>query len=232
MTRAGMMALLDGSGISTTGQRGYHILFNLSMRRLIVFGPREGTQQTFVLFDEWLPDAGSLPTAQALALIVNRFFTSHGPATAKDFAGWSGLTIADTNAGLSANSETLTSLTVDRTEYWMPREVASRLQNDPDAFTATGGVHLLPAFDEFVLGYKDRTAILHVDHSGLIAPGNNGVFKPTVVVDGQVAGVWKRLTKRGVVSLEATPFATFTADDEPAIARAAERYLEFTAGIR
>ena len=241
LTRDEMMALLEGAGIVTAGQRGYHILFHLSMRRLIVFGPREGKQQTFVLFDEWLPDAPSLSRSASLALIVRRYFTSHGPASAKDFAGWTGLTIADAKAGLAANADTLVAETVGATTYWTPRECVATTSGP---FTAGGSagmspavlgappipdVHLLPGFDEFLLGYKDRSAALHADHSERVTPGGNGVFRPTVVIDGQIVGTWKRVAKRGAANVEATAFGRFTAAEQRAIDVAAKRYLAFIA---
>ena len=234
LTRADMMALLDGAGIATAGQRGYHILFHLSMRRLIIFGPREGAQQTFVLFDEWLPEAPSLPREESLGLIVRRYFASHGPATAKDFAGWSGLTAADTKAGLDTAGESLVGETVGGTMYWGPRhdDAASGASrqgagSESAETSAEPDVHLLPGFDEFMLGYKDRSAALHADHSEHTVPGGNGVFKPTAVIGGQVAGTWKRVVKKGVTSVEAVPFTRFSVAERRAIDAAARRYLAF-----
>lgn len=229
LSRDEMMASLERAGISTTGQRGYHILFHLSMRRLIVFGPRTEAQQTFVLFDEWLPDAESLPTDEALARLVHTYFTSHAPATVKDFAGWSGLTIADTKRGLAANHDTLVAEKIAGIEYWMSQ---STLEALPEAVSSAsmegeGGVFLLPGFDEFVLGYKDRTAILAPEHGQRIVPGNNGMFKPTVLSGGRVAGIWRRVVKKRVLTVEATPLNRFTAAEKRRIVSAAERYRAF-----
>lgn len=232
LTREEMMALLEGGGIATTGQRGYHILFNLSMHRVIVFGPRAGTQQTFALFDEWLPDARSLPRDQSLALIVKRYFTGHAPASAKDFAGWSGLTSADVKAGLAANADSLVTETIEGITYWMPRGSAGELviSSASDAARSASpspDAHLLPGFDEYLLGYKDRSAILHADHSERIIPGGNGVFKPTVVIDGQVKGTWRRVSSRGAVGVEATPFVPLSSAESRAVETAAHRYRAF-----
>ena len=228
LTRGEMMALLDDSGIVTAGQRGYHLLFHLSMQRLINFGPRDGTQQTFVLFDEWLPRSHSLPRSEALAILVRRYFTSHGPASVKDFVGWSGLSVADATAGLADNADTLVARKLGGTVYWMSSD-PSAVTTGSAAPTAVPDVHLLPGFDEYLLGYKDRSAQLASAHSELIFPGGNGVFRPTVIVDGQVVGTWKRVAKKGAVTVEATPFGKFTAAQKHAIDAAAKRYLAFIA---
>lgn len=207
------------------------------MRRLIVFGPRDGTQQTFVLFGEWLPDAPCLPRDDSLALIVRRYFVGHAPASAKDFAGWSGLTSADTKAGLAANVDTLVAETIAGVTYWMPRERAGALATFDASASArpaspSPNVHLLPGFDQYLLGYKDRSAVLHADHSERIVPGGNGMFKPTVVIGGQVAGTWKRITKRGAVTVETASFTRFSTPEQRAIEAVAERYLEFVSRVR
>ena len=227
LTREEMMAQLEGAGISTAGQRGYHILFHLSMRRLIVFGPRAGTQQTFVLFDEWLPDAVSLEPADALARFTETYFAGHGPASVKDFAGWSGLTMADVRRGLAACQATLTAETIDGTEYWMSRETAAS-----SAPASTNGVFLLPGFDEFLLGYKERGAVLAAEHGARIIPGGNGVFKPTVISRGRVAGIWARSARKGVLRLEVAPLHRFTAAEKRGIAEEAERYRAFLSADR
>jgi len=225
LTRSAMLGVLENAGIETTGQRGYHILFNLSMRQLIVFGPREGKEQTFVLFDEWLPDAANMSADAALALLTSRYFAGHGPATIKDFAGWCGLTLTDARRGL-AMADDLVSLDVGGVEYWMLYAAAAASIED----AAEPEVSLLPGFDEFVLGYKDRSAVLDPEFSELIVPGNNGVFRPTVVIDGRIVGTWKRVSKKGRTLVETSPFTTFTRAQHRAIDEVAERYLRFTAG--
>lgn len=104
--------------------------------------------------------------------------------------------------------------------HWMARDTQTPAVGSYE-------VHLLPGFDEFVLGYKDRTSILAEKYAPLIVPGNNGVFRPTVVVGGQIAGTWKRVVKKGVIEVEATPFTRFSASTRSQIERLAARYQEF-----
>ena len=112
-----------------------------------------GKQQTFALLDEWVPLTRSLPRDEALVELTERYFTSHGPATVQDLTHWAGLTVAEANAGLAAAGKTLIQETIADRVYWMPCEA-------PEIDHATPSVHLLPGFDEYLLGYRDRSAVL------------------------------------------------------------------------
>ncbi len=99
LSRPRLMARLEEAGVSTAGQRGYHILW-LAQSAVICLGPMEGKRQTFALLDEWVPAPRKLPRAEALAELALRYFISHGPATIHDFAWWAGLTVTDARAAL------------------------------------------------------------------------------------------------------------------------------------
>jgi len=222
LTRAGMMGLLESTGIGTGGQRGYHILWYLSQSGLICPGPMQDGQQTFVLLDEWVPDARELSREEALAELIGRYFASHGPATAHDFARWTGLTVTETRRTLKA-ADDLNSEEIDGKEYWTSRASG---RADHAAFSDADGVHLLPGFDEYLLGYGDRSAVLAPEHAQKIVPGNNGVFLPTIVVDGRVVGTWKRKLNKRSVGITLRPFARLGASDGE-IEAAARRYCDF-----
>ena len=208
LTRPAVLALLEDAGISTAGQRGYHILWHLAHTGLICLGPLEGSQQTIVLLEEWVPGARTLPREEALTELARRYFTSHGPATLADFARWSGLTTKEAREGLGGAAHGLVSRGWAGAEYWMGAEVA------PPGPRAAPQVYLLPGFDEYVLGYKDRTDILAPEDAGKIAPGQNGIFLPVIVVDGRVAGTWARTHGRRDVRLTLRPFAPLAAPRE------------------
>jgi len=220
LTRAAMMTLLDDAGIPPTGQRGYHILWRLAQVGLICFGPREGTQQTFVLLDEWIPTSREVPREDALAELAGRYFSSHGPATVHDFAWWAGLTLTDARSGHDAAQSRLIVDRIDGKDYWM--------SGDSPGYAAHDGstVHLLPGFDEYVLGYTDRGDVLAPEHASKIVPGNNGIFMPSVVVAGHVAGAWKRTLTKNALAITLHPFAPLTAPDD-SMAAAAQRYGDF-----
>ncbi|QUL58306.1 AlkZ family DNA glycosylase [Paenibacillus tritici] len=223
LPRPELLKLLEEQGMDTTGQRGYHILWHSAYNGLICFGSRSGKQQTFVLLDEWVEHSRELSFEESLAELAGTYFTAHGPATVQDFAWWAGLTLTDARAGLEAVRSRLHSETMDGSEYWQPL-------SDPASAAlpaARAGVHLLAGFDEFILGYKDRSAVLEPETAPLIVPGNNGIFLPIVVVDGRVAGTWKRTIKTKGVELQISTFAPLDLPTQEGVRQAAERYAAF-----
>jgi hypothetical protein len=219
LTRSQMMDVLEKAGTTTTGQRGYHILWWAAQTGLICFGPRQGKEDTFVLLDEWLPDGRSLNRKESLAELSRRYFTGHGPATLQDFGWWSGLPAADAREGLEMVKAELVSEEINGRTYWFS---AAALPE-----TSLSGVHLLPAFDQYLLGYKERDAVLDPERAAQIVPGGNGVFKPILVVKGQVVGVWKRTIRKTKVMVELMPFAPLSPDQLKLAVAAAERYGRF-----
>jgi hypothetical protein len=219
LSRPAMMALLEDAGISTQGQRGYHILWYLSQSGVICLGPMEGKQQTFALLEEWAPDARDLPREEALAELARGYFTSHGPATVHDFAWWAGLTVTDARQGLEGAKPALASETIEDTEYWYSAGAPSL----PDG---VGEAVLLPGFDEFLLGYKDRSAVLAAEHAQKVVPGNNGIVLAMIVVSGQIVGTWKRRLKKKAVEVTLLPFAPLGPAEDQVLA-AAQAYADF-----
>lgn len=150
--------------------------------------------------------------------------TGHGPATLQDLCGWSGITAADARAGLEPVKPELAEETVDGKTCWLPPDL-------PEAQDAAAGelprVDLLPGFDEYLLGYRDRGARSTRSTRRKSSPARNGIFKPIVVISGRVAGLWKRTLKRTSVAVSAHPFQAFTKGEERAIAVQAEPYGEF-----
>ena len=195
LTRDLILASIAAGGVSTTGQRGYHLLWYLAQTGTLVMGAADGKQQTFTLLAEWVRAPRRLDRDEALGELAFRYFRSHGPATARDLARWCGLTMADVQRGLAVSARLLAALELDGVRYHLALEV---LAQEP----AGARVHLLPGFDEYLLGYGDRTAALAPEYSAAVIPGGNGVFKPTVVADGEVVGTWRRTMTRGDVLVE------------------------------
>lgn len=223
MTRAALLTHFNEDGISTERQRGYHILWHLAHKGLICLGPQQGRHQTFALLDRWAPDADAWPREQALAALVTRYFVSHGPATTADFARWSGLTLGDIRQGIALAGDALRNATIDGTEYWLGAAVAVN-NDEPRAL-------LLAGFDEFVIGYKDRDAVLPPEHAAKVVPGNNGVFQPLIVHDGRVIGTWQRKLKAKSLDITLKPFVPLGADRLAQVTDAAAAYSAFM-GLR
>lgn len=188
LTRAELLAAIEADGVAVTGQRGYHLLWFAAQTGHICLGPTAAGEQLFVRLDEWVPGSRRLDREEALAELAARFFTGHGPATVHDLARWAGLPVRDARAGLAAARPHLGTMTVEGTEHFLDAAVPDRLAACREQ---ARGTFLLPGFDEFVLGYGDRGAVLDPEFAQRIVPGGNGVFLPTVVVDGRIVGTWR-----------------------------------------
>jgi hypothetical protein len=219
LPRPAMLQLLEEAGISTASQRSYHILWYAAQSGVIFIGPMQGKQQTFGLLEEWTPATPQPAPEEALAELCRRYFTSHGPATVHDFAWWGGLTLTQARRGLADARPHLSSLRVAEREYWLAADA-------PPPAPEPQAAWLLPGFDEYLLGYRDRSAVLAPEHAGRVVPGGNGVFYPTVVVSGQNVGVWKRAQRRHGLSLTISPFTPVPGLEER-IAPATEAYAHF-----
>jgi hypothetical protein len=223
LTREEMYEALEEGGISASGQRGYHLLGRTAMERLICFGPHQGKNPTFVLMEEWIPKAKQLERDEALTELARRYFTSHGPATIQDICWWSGLTVADARAGVEGAREHLTEAKVDGKTYWMALDARDKAASAE----AASDTYLLPGFDEYLLGYRDRTAALDPAQAPIICPGSNGMFASTIVSGGRVVGTWRRAVKKKSVAITPAPFATLEKTVKDGVAEAARRYGEF-----
>jgi len=154
---------------------------------LLVQGPLAGNQQLVVAVDDWIKNSRSLDRAEGIAEWLLRYLRSHGPATERDFAWWSGIPLTETRAALAEIRDQLVELEFEGTPYWLSPETAALLE---DGVPGQRTVLALPAFDEFLLGYTDRSIALPAHHADKIVPGGNGVFKKTIVAGGVVVGTW------------------------------------------
>lgn len=220
LTRNEMLNVLEQAGISTNGQRGYHILWRTAQRGLICFGPRQGKQETFVWLDDWLPVGQPFSREESLAELARRYFTGHGPATVQDFMWWSGLRAADARAAVEMAAPELEEAVIDGQTYWLPTTEAGPIAPSPT-------VCLLPGFDEYLLGYKDRSAVLNPTHATKVVPGRNGIFKPIIVIDGRVVGTWKRTLRKSKVLVAFDPFEPLEPTKMEAAVTAAKSYGRF-----
>jgi hypothetical protein len=187
-------------------QAGYHVLLHASCAGLVCRGPDRGRTQTFALLSQWVPDAPSGPRGdEALALLARRYFRAFSPATAADYAAWSGLS----QRGVELIRDEVT-----------PADVHGRPGFRLGEVRPAGGVRLLPAYDNYAIGYRERAFIddryrPHVYVGGLI--------RPTVLVDGRIAGFWGL----GREELVVTPFEPLPARTRRAVERDAADVARF-----
>ena len=215
--RDAMYVHWNAAGIATDESRGLHILGYLAQTGVICFGPRDGKQHTLTLVDEWLPPVTPRARDEALGELTRRYFTSHGPATLHDLGWWSGLPLADLRIGLGQVKAELESREVDGRTLWFAPSATPR---------ASRTAHLLPAWDEFTVGYRDRSDILDPKYATRVNAGG-GVLKPVIVIDGRVVGTWQRTIGKGGVKVTPTLFRRLDAADARAFDAAVGRYARF-----
>ncbi len=193
-TRDELDAELKKAKIKTDDNRLSHIMVCAELDKIIVSGEIRAKKQTYALLSQRVSEKGALAQDEALAILAKRYFEGRGPATVRDFAWWSGLSVTEAKQGLELVKSGLHSETIESGEYWMS---ISKNKNKPHENEAL----LLPAFDEFLISYTDRSASLTgVDK--LKAVSNNGIFYPVIVVNGQVVGRWKRTFKKDTMIVE------------------------------
>ncbi|GIM88451.1 winged helix DNA-binding domain-containing protein [Paractinoplanes toevensis] len=244
LTRASCLEALAEGGIDVSGQRGYHLLWYASQVGVTAIAPHVGKDQTFVLLDSWVPSPFRPSREEALGLIAMRFFQSHGPATRKDFAGWTGLPMSDVKIGLGEAGKALVAIDVDGVEMIVAAEALDQLTVSATAGSGggagSGGAYprpasdfsdkswlALPGFDEYMLGYKDRSMMASPADLAAIIPGGNGVFQSTLVRGGRVVATWKRVIGRKGVTVTVQPLIDFTATDHRRAAKALEPFAAF-----
>jgi hypothetical protein len=214
LRRPELLAVWSDGGVDATRQRGAHLLSYLAMTGTLVFGPTADGEQLVVLLDEWVQRPRLLSGDEALGELALRYFRSHGPAPTSDLAAWAGLTVADLRTAVALARPHLATLDVDGVEHLLDPQTPVRLAA---ARGAVDRVLLLPGFDEFMLGYRDRRAQLDPAYADRIVPGGNGMFRPTVVDGGRVVGTWSRAGRAPRQVLSATPFSSFREDVKAAL---------------
>lgn len=219
LTREELTEVLKKHGIKASNYGIGYLLLHASQEQLICMGPRRGKQFTHVLLDDWVPKEKRYEPADPLAELALRYFTSHGPATVKDFMWWGGLTLTEARKGTEQVKEKLESMVVEGETYFLPPDIP--------AIKKKSSSYLLPGFDEYLLGYTDRSAAVEEKHSKKLAMTANGQFSATIVVGGRVDGIWKRTVGTKEVDIEASYFDVASKSVQQTVEAAAKRYAKF-----
>ena len=201
LTRAQIVSELKKKKISVDNLQATHIMFDVELNGIVCNGPMREKQFTYALVDERVPLTKSVTREEALFKLSKKYFNSHGPATVQDFAWWSGLPAADARLGLEMAKEKLIGEKVDNKIYWLDGAL-----NSAKSFNQTTPL-FLPAYDEFMISYTHRSASLDPRFSKIILVGN-GIFRPIIVVDGKVIGIWLRTIKKDHVAITVKFFSS------------------------
>ncbi len=219
LTREELKIKLEKAKIPTRDQRIVHLLFRAELDGLVCSGSVKDKKQTYALLRERVSESKIVGKEEALANLAGRYFSSHGPATLQDFVWWSGLQVKDTRQALAMIKSKFISEKIGTQIYWFTDSLSLPKANKKS-------VKLLPAYDEFIISYRDRSAVVpHEKQKKTIS--NNGIFWPTILINGQVVGTWKRTIKKENVIIETQFFKLPDEAIKRSIKLAAAKYGDF-----
>jgi hypothetical protein len=184
LTRQEIGERLKTEGWDTNNRRLNHIMSWAELEGVVCNGKVRGSKQTYCLLQEKAPKTYSLTKEEALERLARKYFSSHGPATVKDFVWWSGLLMSDARKGIESIKHDLISETIGAETYWFRNDI----QLPPE--DTTPSALLLPAFDEYLIGYRDRLDILKEEYTRTVIT-KTGIFSPILTLNGEIIGTWK-----------------------------------------
>ena len=218
-TRDELAKEFNKSGIRTDANRLSHILFHAEMDGIICSGPIKNNKPTYALLYERVPYKKNISKDEALAELAKRYFTSRCPATLEDFVWWSNLSVSDARKAIDHIKADFTSESIGTGKYLIPNSYS---KPNPEKIS----VHFLPAYDEFLISYKDRSSSLAlINNKSTVS--DNGIFHPTIVVNGQVEGLWKRIIQKNKVIIEMNLFQKYDLQVRKQIEKKACQFGQF-----
>ena len=227
LTRSGFLELLERHGINTDHQRGYHLIWHLAQSGTLCWGRQLDSQQMLVLLSDWVPQPRRFERDEALGEYLLRYLTGHGPAPLTDFAWWSQLTMADAKTAEAVAGPQLQALDVDGVRHLLPRHADLGPLGRAAPGRGPTAVLALPGFDEYLLGYRDRSFAIEPERLTTVVPGKNGIFLPLLVHCGRIVGTWRRDWNPKLITLQPAPFAEPSRQSAASTDRALHEYAHF-----
>ena len=228
MSRAEIASRLAGKGLPVEGQGAYHLIRLAALEGVVCLGADSGGASTYDLLDRWLPHTRSVD--DPLAELARRYIQAYGPAGPEDLAAWLGLSLKDARAAFQRAAGELIAISVEGSPAYMHASREGWLdapgQNAP-------AVRLLPAFDTYLLGYKERDLGVSAEFARRVHPGG-GIIRPALMIDGRAAGVWARKRTRRGIAITVSPFEDLPPEIHPALEEEADdvgRFLGADAGL-
>jgi hypothetical protein len=215
LTRAELAAVLQRAGVNvSTGQRVAGLLMQAELDGVVISGARRGAQFTYAAFDARVPAAAERDRDDALQELARRYFATRGPATLQDFGWWSGLTVADAKRGVEAAGDFLARETHDERAYWYAPSTRATPRRSRVA-------HLLPNYDEYFVGFKDRSAFS--ERLRRVVPNHpvDALMGHILCVDG-----WRRTLGKHV-NVELRLLVKLTPPERILVQRAVARFGQF-----
>lgn len=220
-TRRELADALARRRILAAGHRLSYFMMHAELEALICSGPRRGNQFTYALLDERAPAARTIASIdEALGELASRYMQSHGPATLRDFAWWSGLTRQQVTRGVQIAGSALQSLDAGNGTLWMSSLEPTRQPKAPTAL-------LLPNYDEYFIAYKDRTAFAGNGPRDALSTRDTDPFSHVLAIDGRFAGTWQRALVKKRLNVDVKPVKALTPRALKALRREAARLGAF-----
>lgn len=221
MTREEYYDMLRSNKVPLQTQVGYHVIWRMCQEGITCFAKEKSGKPTIALLDEWIKPTSPYKREKSLGEIVTRYFTSHGPATIADLMFWSGLGKREIQQGIEIAGTKLSAENINSETYYFS-------DKKKKVITTNIGANLLPAFDEYILGYKMREDFLEKKVSHHVAT-KNGIFRPTILIDGKIRGTWKKERKKNYEQITLLPFTKLTTKEKKQVDVAVDRYSKYLA---
>lgn len=222
MTRQEIAEHFNRSGIQADNHRMTRFMFRAEQEGIVCSGEDKGGKCTYALLEERVPPMPDLTKDESLARLATNYFRSHAPATLQDFVWWSGLPISEAKQAICLIESKLTAEQWNDQTWYIHETSRTRCK-------LTNHIHLLPSYDEYLLGYKDRTDVLPFEHYPK-AFTNNGLFYPIILHNGQVVGNWSKSAKKKGIYLEHSCFRQDITIDEEELNQAKDKLVQFLEG--
>lgn len=219
LTREELGSALTKAGINTESLRLTYIMMSAELDAVVCSGPRRGKQFTYALLEERAPHVRSWTRDEALAELMRRYFSTRGPATLQDFTWWSGLTMAEAKRGIEMLNSEFIHEEINGQTNWFPDIKPVKVKSP--------SVYLLPNYDEYFIGFKDRSAMGEVAARVEYKADDPALLAHVIILDGQFVGGWRRILAKDTVTVELNPITKLNKVEKQAVASAAERFGKF-----
>ena len=219
LTKQEIAEHFNRSGIVADNHRMTRFMARAEQEGIICSGEDRGSKCTYALLEERVPPMPELTKDESLARLARSYFRSHSPAVLQDFIWWSGLPVSDAKQAVYLIASELTTEQWKEQTWYIHDTCRTRGK-------LSGHIHLLPSYDEYLLGYKDRTDVLPLEHYSK-AFTNNGLFFPIVLHNGQVIGNWDKSEKKKSVDLKYSWFRQVADMDEETLERERQKFARF-----
>jgi hypothetical protein len=220
LTRADLAAALERRGLQAAGHRLGRLMLQAEIDQVICSGPRREKQFTYALLADRVPRAKALSREASLAELTRRYFSSHGPATVRDYGWWSGLTMKDARLGIELCKPALVREDAGDLTYWSSPDTS-------EPVSAAQATYLLPIYDEYLIAYKNRELVIGPTGATDAIAAFAGGFPHHVIVGGRLVGSWSRTVAGESLTITIRPYRPLSRAEMSQVRRAAERFGAF-----